>query len=143
MFDWLGKIIERRWQVILVLWGAAVLAALGVHQEWYNRLFGTEIKTFNQVAKDGEFAFLPAEMQSLLGEHLLAKAFPDDLLKSSVVIVVRRKDQELQPEDENFIQDVLKPRLEAIRDKHNLGRELPIILPIMTFKDPKGVNLLV
>ena len=143
MFDWLGKIIERRWQVILVLWGVAVLAALGVHQEWYNRLFGLHVKTFNQVAIDGEFGFLPPQTQSLLGEQLLAKAFPDDLLKSSVVIVVWRQDQELQPEDEAFIEKLLKPRLEAIRDKHNLGRELPIILPIMTFKDPKGGQVLV
>ncbi len=143
MFEWLGKIIERRWQVILVLWGVAVLAALGVHQEWYNRFFGAQIKTFEKVAKDGEFAFLPAEMQSLLGEQLLAKAFPEDLLKSSVVIVVRRKDQPLQPEDEAFIEEVLKPRLEAIRDKRNLGRDPQIILPIMTFKDPRGGQLLV
>ena len=36
MFVWLGKIIERRWQVILLLWGVALLAAMGVHQKWYN-----------------------------------------------------------------------------------------------------------
>ena len=139
MFEWLGKIIERRWQVILLLWGGALLAAMGVHQKWYNRLLGAQIRTFNEVAKDGEFAFLPAQMQSLLGEQLLAKAFPEDLLKSSVVIVVRRKDQPLQPEDEAFIEDVLKPRLEAIRDKWELGRDLQI----MTFKDPRGGRLLV
>ncbi|HEY2252679.1 MAG TPA: hypothetical protein VGH74_16510, partial [Planctomycetaceae bacterium] len=114
MFEWLGKIVERRWQAILILWGAALCAAIGIHAEWYNRLFGAQIKTFNQVATDGEFAFLPPRMQSLLGEQLLAKAFPDDLLKSSVVIVVRRQDQPLQPEDEAFIEETLKPRLEAI-----------------------------
>jgi RND superfamily putative drug exporter len=139
MFEWLGKIIERRWQVILILWGLALLAALGVHREWYNRLFGTHIKTFTQVAKDGEFAFLPPQMQSLLGEQLLAKAFPKDLYKSSVVIVVRRLGQPLQPEDETFIEDVLKPRLEAIQDELKLGRELEIV----TFKSPKGGQLLV
>src|SRR5579872_5742450 len=139
MFEWLGKVIERRWQVILILWGVALVAALGIHREWYNSLFGAQIKTFNQVAKDGEFAFLPAQMQSLLGEQLLAKAFPEDLLKSSVVFVVRRKDQPLQPEDEDFIETVLKPRLEAIRDELKLGQDLKI----MTFKDPKGGQLLV
>lgn len=143
MFDWLGKIIERRWQVILILWGIAFCAAIGIHAEWYNRLFGAQIKTFTQVATDGEFAFLPPQMQSLLGEQLLAKAFPDDLLKSSVVIVVRRQDQPLQPEDEAFIEETLKPRLEAIREKFNLGRDLELILPIMTFKDPRMGQLLV
>ena len=139
MFDWLGKIIERRWQVILILWVGALVAAMGVHQKWYNRLFGAQIKTFNEVAKDGEFSFLPAEMQSLLGEQLLAKAFPKDLLKSSVVIVVWRKDQPLLPEDEAFIENMLKPRLEAIRDELNLGRDLQI----MTFNDPRMGQLLV
>src|SRR6266849_4448004 len=100
MFYWFGKVIERRWRVFLVLWGVAFCAAIGVHAEWYNHLFGTQIKTFNQAATDGEFGFLPPDVQSLRGEQLLAKAFPDDLLKSSLVIVVRRQDQPLQPEDE-------------------------------------------
>src|SRR5579863_2802836 len=117
MFERLSKIIERRWQATLVLWGVALCAAIGIHAEWYNFLFGTQIKTFNQAATDGEFGFLPPDVQSLRGEQLLAKAFPDDLLKSSVVIVVRRQDQPLLIEDEEFIEETLKPRLEAIRAK--------------------------
>ncbi len=134
MFDSLGKLIERRWQVILVLWGIAFLAALGVHLRWY----GQNIPTWKEVAKDGEFSFLPAEMQSLLGEKLLADAFPEDLLKSSVVIVVRRYTP-LQDADLQFIEEVLKPRLEKIRDEENLDAKLQIMTPA----DPRGGRLLV
>src|SRR4051794_8950150 len=143
MFEWLGKIVERRWQVILVLWLIAFFAAIGIQAEWYNRLFGTQIKTFNQAATDGEFGFLPSDVQSLRGEQLLAKAYPDDLLKSSVVIVVRRQDQPLQPEDEAFIEETLKPRLEAIRTKFNADRDEQLIQQILTFKDQQKGRLLV
>lgn len=139
MFDWLAKIIERRWQVILILWVVALLAALGVHREWYNQLLGTHLPTFRGAATDGEFAFLPPEMQSLEAERLLARAFPEDLLKSSVVIVAHRYDQAIQPEDEDFIEEVLKPRLEQIRGELGLDPKLQI----MTYKDPRGGKLLV
>ena len=143
MFEWLGKLVERRWQAILVLWGVSLCAAIGIHAEWYNFLFGTHIKTFNQAATDGEFGFLPGNVQSLRGEQLLAKAFPDDLLKSSLVIVVRRQDQALQPEDEAFIEDTLKPRLESIRTDFNAKLGQQLIQQILTFKDPQKGQLLV
>ncbi|HLJ11706.1 MAG TPA: MMPL family transporter [Planctomycetaceae bacterium] len=141
MFDRLGKIIERRWQAILVVWGLALLAALGMHRKWYDTLFHVNVPTWKTVAKDGEFSFLPNEMQSLVGEQLLAKAFPEDLLKSSVVIIVRRYKQPIRPEDEEFIEEVLKPGLEKIRDdpKLNLDRDLQI----MTFSDKRAGRLLV
>src|SRR5579872_2442998 len=141
MFDRLGKIIERRWQAILVVWGLALLAALGMHRKWYDTLFHVNVPTWKTVSKDGEFSFLPNEMQSLVGEQLLAKAFPEDLLKSSVVIIVRRYKQPIRPEDEEFIEEVLKPGLEKIRDdpKLNLDRDLQI----MTFSDKRAGRLLV
>jgi RND superfamily putative drug exporter len=139
MFDWLAKLIERRWQVILILWVVALLAAHGIHQEWYNQFLGTNIPTFRGAATDGEFAFLPPEMQSLEAERLLARAFPEDLLKSSVVIVAHRFQQAIQPEDEEFIEGVIKPRLERIRGDLGLDPKLQI----MTYKDPRGGKLLV
>jgi putative drug exporter of the RND superfamily len=119
MFERLGKLVERRWLAILVFWGIALLGATAVHTGWFNRLgwFPVKVPTWMDVAKDGEFAFLPADMQSLEGERRLAAAFPEDLLKSSVVIVVRRHKKPIQPADEQFIEEVLKPRLEGIRDE--------------------------
>lgn len=138
-FEGLGKTIERRWQVILLVWGGALLASLGIHKQWFNHLLGTHIPTWRMVATDGEFSFLPSEMQSLRAEQKLAQAFPADLLKSSVVIVAWRYKQTIGPEDEAFIEDVLKPRLEGVRDEMNLDRELAI----KTFKDKSLGRLLV
>jgi len=135
MFERLGKFVERRWPFVLVFWAIALLAATGVHQKWY----GPNVPTLHEVAQDGEFSFLPRNMQSLLGEQLLANAFPEDLLKSSVVIVVRRYHQSIRAEDLEFIEDVLKPRLEKIRDEQNLGSELQIMTP----NDPRIGRLLV
>ena len=134
MFERLGKLIERRWRTVLVLWGIAFFAAMGVHRHWY----GDRIPTFKRVAKDGEFSFLPADMQSLRGEQLLGEAFPEDLLKSSVVIVLRRYKQ-LQEEDLRFIEEVLKPRLEKVQEEQGLDRDLQIMTP----KDRRGGKLLV
>ncbi|MSR57473.1 MAG: MMPL family transporter [Planctomycetaceae bacterium] len=138
MFESLGKFVERRWQVILVCWAVALLAALGVLNGWYARI-GLPVPTWREVAQDGEFAFLPPEVQSLAGEGLLAEAFPDDLLKSSVVIVVRRYQQKILPVDEQFIENVLKPRLEKIRDEL-LGDPS---LDVRTFKNAAAGPLLV
>jgi RND superfamily putative drug exporter len=134
MFERLGKLVERRWRTILVLWGLAFLASLGVHRHWY----GDRIPTWKKVAKDGEFSFLPPDMQSLRGEQLLGDAFPEDLLKSSVVIVVRRYKQ-LQEDDLRFIEEVLKPRLEKVREEQGLDPELQIMTP----EDKRGGKLLV
>jgi RND superfamily putative drug exporter len=125
MFERLGKFIERRWPLVLGFWAIAVLAATGVHQKWY----GPRVPALNDVAQDGEFAFLPRDSQSVVGEQLLASAFPKDLFKSMVVIVVRRWYPELLPEDMEFIDDVLKPRLEKIRDDLNLGKDLEVLTP--------------
>lgn len=125
MFERLGKLIERRWQTILVLWLFAFVAALGVHLHWY----GDKVPTFKQVATDGEFSFLPTDMQSLVGERLQAEAFPDDPLKSIVVVVVWRFKQQLIDEDLDFIEDALKPGLERIKTEQNLDPKLEIYTP--------------
>ena len=141
MFERIGKFIERRWKISLIAWGVALLAALGIHHQWYDNWLPFKILPWKQVAKDGEFSFLPPEMQSLVGERLLAKAFPKDILKSFVVIVVWRYQHELRPEDMEFIEEVLRPRLEALRDDPKLN--LDPDMQILTFKDKKGGQLLV
>ncbi|MGQ0635847.1 MAG: MMPL family transporter [Planctomycetaceae bacterium] len=139
MFERLGKFVERHWVAILCCWGFALLAAGGVHLGWFDgERIPLKIPRWKEVAKDGEFAFLPEGEQSLVAEELLAKAFPEDLLKSSVVIVVRRSQEPILPEDEQFIEEVLRPRLTAIRDEL-----LDPSLEIQTFKSVATGKLLV
>lgn len=106
MFRVLGNAVVRYWQFVLVFW---VLVTIGISYaapEW------------STVVQNGEFAFLPGDSPSLQGEKLFKRAFPDDLLASSIVIVVRREhgDQGLLPKDLEFIEEKLKPQLEKIAD---------------------------
>ena len=140
MFERTGKLIERRWKAVLIVWGLALAAALGVHHQWFDAWLPVKVLPWKQVAKDGEFSFLPPDMQSLVGERLLAKAFPKDILKSFVVVVAWRY-QALQPEDMDFIEEVLKPRLEALREDPKLN--LDPDMQIMTWKDRRLGRLLV
>ncbi|MCA9014680.1 MAG: MMPL family transporter, partial [Planctomycetaceae bacterium] len=106
MFRVLGNTVVRYWQIILVCWVLALIGISSVAPEW------------STVVQNGEFAFLPGDSPSLQGEKLFKRAFPDDLLASSIVIVVRREhgDQGLRPEDLKFIEEKLKPQLEKIAD---------------------------
>ena len=140
MFQKLGTLVDRWWPGILVIWFLLLVAGKGCLSGWINNLplFGHRVPSWIEVSQDGEFAYLPANMQSLVGEKLLATAFPKDLLTSSVVIVVRRESHPLVERDEQFIEEVLVPRLEQIREQ-----EGSLISRIKTFKDPLMGKLLV
>lgn len=125
MFQALGVFVQRAWLLILIVWLAVFLAAMAILQGWCNQprqLFSFKVPTWKGVAEDGEFAHLPRDMQSLVGERRLADAFPHDLLKSSVVIVVRRDANELTPDDESFIDQTLLPRLQSVVNETAPGR---------------------
>ncbi|WP_339729547.1 MMPL family transporter [uncultured Gimesia sp.] len=106
MFRVLGNTVVRYWQILLVCWVLALIGISYAAPEW------------SSVVQNGEFAFLPSDSPSLQGEKLFKRAFPDDLLASSIVIVVRREhgDQGLMPADLTFIEEKLKPQLEKIAD---------------------------
>ena len=55
--------------------------------------------SWEDVARDGDFAYLPDRMSSVRGEKLLEAAFPDERSKSSVFLVLARRDGPLRPED--------------------------------------------
>jgi RND superfamily putative drug exporter len=103
MYTWLGRLISRGWWAILLAW---ILLLVGLGQ------IAPDIHT---VTQPGEFNFLPATSPTRQGEELLHHAFPDDVLASSVVIVLSRTDgKPLADEDLRFIEDTLKPRLQSL-----------------------------
>lgn len=108
MFRWLGDGLSRWWYVVLVLWILAFGALRFLSPP------------FDDVAKGGEFTFLPDEMQSRQAEILFGRAFPDRSMTSNVVIVVTRDEKSgLTDDDRTFITDKLTPKLEKIRDHWN------------------------
>jgi RND superfamily putative drug exporter len=87
MFDRLGSLIARRWGWLLIGWAGLAVLVLMAAPSW------------DDVTCDGDFAYLPDQMSSVRGEKLLAAAFPDERSKSSVFLVLARRDGPLQPVD--------------------------------------------
>ncbi|HLJ11754.1 MAG TPA: MMPL family transporter, partial [Planctomycetaceae bacterium] len=105
MFSSMGDFLNRTWLVWLAVWIAAMIALHIAAPDW------------SDVAQDGEFSFLPEDSPSRLGDDLFNKAFPHDLLASSIVVVVSRDSGEgLEDRDKQFITDTLRPRLEKIAE---------------------------
>ncbi len=87
MFSHLGFMVSRWWLLILALWVSAMVGVRLGAPRW------------DEVTHDGDFAYLPSEMPSALGERLLTSAFPDTLSKSQIVLVVAREGSPLKTED--------------------------------------------
>lgn len=106
MFQTFGTLVSRTWPLLLVAWLAVLVGLKLVAPPWH------------EVAVDGEFAFLPKDSASLVGEELFRKAW-DEPVASNVVIVVRRESSPagLLDSDRVFIDEVLRPKLEALADE--------------------------
>jgi len=106
MFYGLGELISRGWPLVLGFWIVAFFSLRAI------------APPFNDLAKEGEFVFLPDNMPSRQGEVLLTQAFPERKISSNIVIVVHREeDGGLTDADREFIEDKLKPALLSIRDR--------------------------
>lgn len=158
MFQQFGNWLAKYWLPVLVLWLLALTAVVMVAPD------------LDDVVETGEFAFLPEESPSRVGENLFRKAFPNDLLSSSVVVVIRRETSPagLTDKDLNFIDDGLDdddPQLDdELREKlldlqrreselftgsHTLGSRLhtgqphePVIREVLTFRHPRVGRML-
>jgi putative drug exporter of the RND superfamily len=87
MFAHLARFVSRHWVLVLLAWVAIPLAVAMVAPRW------------EDVTRDGDFAYLPARMTSARGERLLGLAFPNLNSKSQIVLVVARPDGGLQADD--------------------------------------------
>lgn len=62
--------------------------------------------SWDDIAQDGDFAYLPEETTTLRGQRILSNAFPEDRAKSQVAMVVARPDRELSESDQFVAVDV-------------------------------------
>jgi putative drug exporter of the RND superfamily len=86
-FHRLGEFVARRWIVVLAVWIALVAAVRYCAPRW------------DDVTRDGDFAYLPDDMTSVRGTKLLEAAFPDYFSKSTVAIVLARDTGRLTTDD--------------------------------------------
>lgn len=103
-FGLLGELSAKRAPVILGLWALLLLISIVTAPVW------------SSVVQNGEFAFLPVDVPSRLAEQGFRRAFPEDMLESSIVLVVRREvgEQGLIDADRQFIVNTLVPELHRI-----------------------------
>jgi putative drug exporter of the RND superfamily len=87
MFKWLATFVSRHWLLILAAWVIVPAVICWFAPRW------------DDVAQDGDFAYLPARMTSSRAGKLVAEAFPDQKSKSEVVLVVARRGGKLRAED--------------------------------------------
>ncbi len=104
MFQRIGNLVSRAWPAVLAAWVLVLVVLAASARKW------------EDVVQDGEFRYLPDNVPSRQAEELFKKSFSNDLLGSTIVIVVRRESREegLYEEDFQFIDGVLKPQLEKI-----------------------------
>ena len=123
MFRRLGNAVVRFWPFLLFGWIVACAAIWAIPLEWEKfsetrewRYLDWDSVVWDRVVTDGEFAFLPEDSSSLQAAQLFRRAFPEDILASAIVIVVRRESHPdgLLKKDKAFIEEVLTPRLERI-----------------------------
>lgn len=92
---WAGTVIRRRiW--ILLAWITLAIVIRSAAPTW------------DEVAFDGDFEYLPAEMSSVAGGQLLDAAFPETRSRSQIVLVLGREKEKLTKQDEIISFDLLR-----------------------------------
>lgn len=99
---WSHAVIKRWWWVLLA-WLVLAVGLRSVAPRW------------NDVAFDGDFDYLPANMSSVAGGRMLDRAFPGERSRSQIVLVLGRKTGTLLKSDEIVGLDLLR------RLYHRLG----------------------
>lgn len=99
---WARNVIAKRWWV-LAGWLTIALSIRFLAPSW------------NDVAYDGDFEYLPARMSSVAGSRLLDAAFPGVQSKSQIVLVIGRGEGKLENSDQIVSLDLVR------RLYHRLG----------------------
>lgn len=86
----IASLINRHWMWLLIGW---VLLAGGLKMV---------SPSWDEIAKDGDLEYLPADVPSLRGERLLQEAFPNEQAHSQVSVVLSRGGEPLTPDDRRF-----------------------------------------
>jgi len=88
--------IVRNAKWVLMLWVVVAILVRGTAPPW------------RSLALDGDFDYLPADMQSVVAENLLNQAFPTDRPRSQIVVVIAREQDRFDRTDELAALDLLR-----------------------------------
>ncbi len=96
MFARLAHFVTRHWMLVVVIWLVAVVAVRVAAPPWQS------------ITHDGDFAYLPARMPSVVGEQWMTRAFPRQRGRSQVVVAIARPKHALSKEDIFVAYDVAR-----------------------------------
>jgi len=96
MFSRLGTFVSRHWLMVIVGWVLVVALLRWVSPAW------------DEVTRDGDLAYLPEGMPSVVGEQLLTDAFPHIHAKSHIAFFVARDDRNLDNDDLSVAYDLAR-----------------------------------
>lgn len=106
--------IVRNAKWVLLLWVVVAIVVRGTAPPW------------RSLALDGDFEYLPADMQSVAAENLLNEAFPTDRPRSQVVLVIGREDDRFDRADELASLDLLRRLHHRLAEVLLLRAETPV-----------------
>jgi putative drug exporter of the RND superfamily len=96
MFLRLGQFVSRHWLMVILSWVVVVVALRSLSPAW------------DDVTQDGDLAYLPEEMPSVVGEQLLSKGFPENRPKSQIAFFVIRDGDVLNRDDVHVAHDLAR-----------------------------------
>ena len=87
MFVRVARSVTRWWRSVIAAWIIAMFALALIAPPWQS------------VTHDGDFAYLPAWMPSVIGQHWLEEAFPRQQARSQIVVAAERQQGVWTPPD--------------------------------------------
>lgn len=122
MFSRLGKFVTRRWPLVIAFWIIALVVLRFVAPAW------------DDITRDGDFQYLPANSPSVVGQRLLDRAFPNRQSKSQIVVVIAREQGEPQTHD-LFVAYELARRIHNLAGVAAYGRALRLRDAVHTYRE--------
>ena len=96
MFARFADTVVRHWTLVVLGWFVAVVVTRCVAPPWQD------------IINDGDFAYLPPGLPSVIGEQWMSEAFPWQRGKSQVVLAVAREDEPMTNDDVQVGYDVVR-----------------------------------
>ncbi|RMF38331.1 MAG: hypothetical protein D6753_15950, partial [Planctomycetota bacterium] len=91
-----SRAVTRYWYVVLMVWAAIAVGLKVTAPRW------------NDIAADGDLAFLPDDVPSMVGRRALERAFPGAHARSQLVLVFANPDASLGDGDRLVAMDVAR-----------------------------------
>ena len=115
LFKSLGDITAKHATLIILAWVGLLVACVLVAPPW------------ESVVENGEFAFLPKDSPSRIANTMFRQAFPNDQMRSTLVLIARREsgDEGLLPSDFDYLSQQIIPELHKIVGLPLPNRDVP------------------